>query len=106
VGAALDLFPVPPSYQRESGLVGLSWGGPGDDPDRFFVGKNPMSAAIGRAMVTKSAPMISFIRLPLRTSESPPAGQREVRPAIVAAILGLILCFQIGLVLWVYLKQL
>ena len=48
--------------------------------------------------------MIPFIQLPLRNLQSSVA-QREVGPRTTAIILVLILCFQIGLLLWVVLKN-
>ncbi|HTL57281.1 MAG TPA: hypothetical protein VL361_16475 [Candidatus Limnocylindrales bacterium] len=49
--------------------------------------------------------MISFIQLPYRkpASTQPP---QALKPWVLALILGLILCLQIGLVLWVFLRQL
>jgi len=42
-------------------------------------------------------------RLPTPSEES--MEKRTIKPVVIAAILGLILTFQLGLVIWVYLKQ-
>ncbi len=47
--------------------------------------------------------MISFIQLPRSAEET--EQKPSIKPVVIAAILGLILCFQVGLVLWVYFKQ-
>jgi len=46
--------------------------------------------------------MISFVQLPYRggTQTHP----RDFGPAVTALILALILCFQVGLLAWVFLK--
>ena len=56
-------------------------------------------------MSLHNIPMISFIQLPYRKSQEL-AQPREMRPLVVALVLGLILCAQIGLVLWVWIKLL
>lgn len=48
--------------------------------------------------------MISFIQLPYRRADLT-EDRREIRPGLVALSLALILCFQIALVIWVYLKD-
>ncbi len=48
--------------------------------------------------------MIPFIRLPLRSPREENK-RPEIRPVLVAIILGLILCFEVGLVLWVFYHQ-
>ncbi len=48
--------------------------------------------------------MISFLRLPSRARGEPTKAQIW-KPAIIAAVLGLLLLFQVGLVLWVFVKQ-
>jgi len=47
--------------------------------------------------------MISFIQLPYRKPAAAHAGE-GLKPGLVAVILGLILCLQLGLVLWLYLR--
>jgi hypothetical protein len=47
--------------------------------------------------------MISFIQLAYRKT-APSRGEEGLKPWAVALILGLILCLQIGLVLWLYLR--
>ncbi len=48
--------------------------------------------------------MIPFIRLPCRTPGQD-ARDQSFRPVVIAAVLGLLLLFQVGLVLWVFVKQ-
>jgi len=48
--------------------------------------------------------MISFIKLAYQ-GEQRPRSSGEVGPLATALILALILCFQIGLLLWVFLRD-
>ncbi len=48
--------------------------------------------------------MISFIQLPYRRQPQVET-TREVGPAVIAAVLLLLLAAQIGLVLWVFFRQ-
>lgn len=48
--------------------------------------------------------MISFIRLPYHGVQNAPR-RREIGPWATAVILALILCLQIGLLVWVFLKD-
>ena len=41
----------------------------------------------------------------LRTPSEESIDKPTIKPVVIAAILGLILTFQLGLVIWVYLKQ-
>jgi hypothetical protein len=47
--------------------------------------------------------MISFIQLPYRNQEH--GGAREFGPVGTALILALIVCFQLGLLLWVFVQD-
>jgi hypothetical protein len=49
--------------------------------------------------------MIPFIQIPLRAFREEETDEHRHRPVAVAIVLGLILCFQIALVLWIYYKQ-
>jgi len=46
--------------------------------------------------------MISFIQIPYRKPAAAHAGE-GLKPGLVVFLLGLILCLQAGLVLWLYL---
>ncbi len=48
--------------------------------------------------------MTSFVPLPSRT-EGQRAKVQTWKPAIIVTVLGLLLLFQVGLVLWVFVKQ-
>lgn len=48
--------------------------------------------------------MISMSPLPVRTPDQPSRVQTW-KPAIIATVLGLLLLFQVALVLWVFVKQ-
>ena len=47
--------------------------------------------------------MISFVQLPYRGGTQ--THHREFGPAATALILALIVCFQLGLLAWVFLKE-
>ncbi|HZR17647.1 MAG TPA: hypothetical protein VFE51_10000 [Verrucomicrobiae bacterium] len=47
--------------------------------------------------------MISFIQLPYRSREH--GGPREFGPVGTALILALIVCFQLGLLVWVFMRD-
>jgi hypothetical protein len=48
--------------------------------------------------------MISFIRLPYRPARTVPS-RTEIGPWATAVILALILCFQVGLLVWAFVAQ-
>ncbi len=54
-------------------------------------------------LLLPEAVMIPFIQLRRTWGRTPEA--QSLKPVIVALILGLILLFQVGLVLWVFVKQ-